>query len=763
MRKLLYPAVLLVALFCQLPSAAGQKDTSLQQTRTLKGVKPAKAASNNLRKARNTRAVIIGIADYQNKAIPDLKYADRDAEAFARFLRTDAGGSVPAQQINLLVNERATTGRIVAAFDWLMAETNPGDKVIIYFNGHSDVELKTQLQLGFLLTWDAPARNYMAGAYPLYYLQAVVSTLTNEKKANLLLITDVCHPGQLAGSAIGGTVITATNLTQLFGQECRILSCQPDEFSLEGEQWGGGRSVFSYHLVNGLYGLADRNGDGVVNLLEIGRYLEDKVSAETAPHSQVPMILGNKSTTWSTVDTSITRQKSKQQSTPIAALKPIETRGLEAAMLARLDSLIQIDYFAFKDLLDAGRLLPKDQADTSCADFYYRRLSAIPAIDQFQGFIRRNYAAVLQDEVQQVLNALLDMDVNELKLSRKAKRAKYQPYSAYLSRAAELLGEQHYLYRTLQARRLFFEGYLLSLANRNHHPEHGSKVLAVLQEALHWEDRLPHVYWMMSKVQAYNFSQADSAHYYAEKAIDLSPSWILPLTDLGQAISRRFAQYDQAEKVLERAGQIAPNSTVVWKKLGTVYFEQGKYPEAEKLFLKIVENTPDSVHIPMIYNNLGALYSAVGKHRKAEKTLQATVAWDSTLTHPWYNLGCLYEKTGRTADAIRVFKRIIGIDQMYIKAHLQLAGIHYKAGDVQTAGSDYKRILTISPNFPEAYLGLALIAASQNQEASAAEHLKKALQHGWKVPTGWEQESQLVPFLSYPACTELLKKNVSKK
>ncbi|MBK7305024.1 MAG: hypothetical protein IPI90_17740 [Saprospiraceae bacterium] len=47
----------------------------------------------------------------------------------------------------------------------------------------------------------------------------------------------------------------------------KILSCQPNEFSLEGEQWGGGRGVFSYHLVDGLFGLADRNNDGLITLV----------------------------------------------------------------------------------------------------------------------------------------------------------------------------------------------------------------------------------------------------------------------------------------------------------------------------------------------------------------------------------------------------------------------------------------------------------------------------------------------------------------
>ena len=46
-----------------------------------------------------TYAVVVGISDYQDKDIPDLRYADKDAEAFANFLRSEAGGDVYKRQI----------------------------------------------------------------------------------------------------------------------------------------------------------------------------------------------------------------------------------------------------------------------------------------------------------------------------------------------------------------------------------------------------------------------------------------------------------------------------------------------------------------------------------------------------------------------------------------------------------------------------------------------------------------------------------------
>ncbi len=43
----------------------------------------------------NTYAVIIGISSYQTDGIARLDFAHKDAEAFEKFLRSPAGGTVP--------------------------------------------------------------------------------------------------------------------------------------------------------------------------------------------------------------------------------------------------------------------------------------------------------------------------------------------------------------------------------------------------------------------------------------------------------------------------------------------------------------------------------------------------------------------------------------------------------------------------------------------------------------------------------------------
>ena len=64
------------------------------------------------------------------------------------------------------------------------------------------------------------------------------------------------------------------------------MSCQANEYSVEGTEWGDGRGVFSYHLLEGLTGLADVDDDQIVSLQELERYLEDEIDQDLDKHKQ---------------------------------------------------------------------------------------------------------------------------------------------------------------------------------------------------------------------------------------------------------------------------------------------------------------------------------------------------------------------------------------------------------------------------------------------------------------------------------------------
>ncbi len=329
--------------------------------------------------------------------------------------------------------------------------------------------------------------------------------------------------GKLAGNSIGGAQLTSQNLAQQFANEIKILSCQPDEYSLEGEQWGGGRGAFSFHLVDGLYGLADGNSDGSVNLMEIGRHLEDHVTPEVSPQSQVPMTVGNRTEKLAAVFPDILAQVKKNKSGQLPIFSATDNRGIEDEVLATVDSTIRALYHLFKKALKEKVFL---EPPGECADSYYLRLMAEPKLERLHNSMRRNYAAALQDDAQQAINNMMKMEPTEVQLYRIERLKKYAPYPRLLERAAELLGPEHYMRTTLLARQSFFEGWLLQMGSPlNPDSTLAKNLLKKYRRAVALQPEFALAYYQMSTVFDRLSPNSDSLLFYT--AIDPS-NWRLP-------------------------------------------------------------------------------------------------------------------------------------------------------------------------------------------------------------------------------------------
>ena len=131
---------------------------------------------------------------------------------------------------------------------------------------------------GFLICYDSPPINYVKLALSIDYLNDIANTLSLQKQANVILITDACHSGKLTEKKFKGNFLAGNQLRKFQGKEIRITSSSADQLSNEKEDWGGGRGVFSYYLVNGLKGLADKNKKGVVTVADIKNYLDSSLA-----------------------------------------------------------------------------------------------------------------------------------------------------------------------------------------------------------------------------------------------------------------------------------------------------------------------------------------------------------------------------------------------------------------------------------------------------------------------------------------------------
>jgi hypothetical protein len=561
---------------------------------TGKGATPLATQNATPNTQNSTRAVVVGISDYQSIQIPDLKFADKDAQAFADWLQSPAGGSVPADNIQLLTNDKATNSAVILALHGLLRTAEPGNQAIIYFSGHGDVESVLRGQPGFLLTYDTPPSVYMAGAVDLRQLQDIVSTLA-EKQVKIILVTDACHAGKLAGNLNNGTQATAMSLSQRFANEVKIMSCQPDEFSVEGEQWGGGRGVFSYYLLKALTGLADKNSDGTVNLFETNRYLQDIVPAQTSA-TQMPFTVGDLQATLAWVDAPSLALLREQEAHGEQSLEKVGIKGLEEEVLAKTDSATRRQYADFKNALAAHYLLEPAER---CAWDLYQKLAANPKMEPLRWVMQRNLAVALLDEVQQALNALLDNDPYEAN-TWKANPAKYRDYPEYLQKAMDLLGDKHLMYRSLLAKKYYFEGYNLAknIADFNDQPavrdtfKAAAKAkylesLAIEPDAAYPCYAVGNLYYLQVPIQT------DSLLVWMQKAVDRSPAWLLPYLDAAEEINSEFNDAPRAESWLLKAKAYHPESYLLQIRLAWLNQWENDPEAANAICRELIAQRPD--------------------------------------------------------------------------------------------------------------------------------------------------------------------------
>lgn len=563
----------------------------------------------------NTWAVIVGISDYQNPNIPDLSYSDKDALAFAQYLKSPAGGKIPDDHITCLINEKATAGQFASSLDWLIEKTKEGDQVIIFFAGHGDVERKTLTQPGFLLCWDAPSKVYMGGGtFGLVYLQEIISTLSLQTKAKVWVITDACRSGKLAGSEIGGTQATASNLAKQFANEVKLMSCQPDELSLEGPNWGGGRGLFSYYLIQGLTGLADLNNDGKVTLFEIEKFLSDKVPEAALPRSQIPMAIGAKSVSLSNVDaTSLsTLQKSNPDDDKLSIASKVDPSIANDKNTVPPIANAKLDQF--NKALESGRLLyPEDNSAWSL----YQQLKDDKSLANEWAAMKSKLAAAFQDEAQQAINDYLKADPKELK-KRWNFDDRYEKFPVYLNKAAELLGESHFLYKDINARAHYFSGLNLRLAGERKKDTLLYKKAFIEQfKVIALDSNAAYAYNELGLLERRTKNYAKSIVYF-NKAHLCSPKWVFPIANLAAI----YYDLDSTTKAIEygiEAIRIDPESPLAHLNLAAAYELNKEYSKAKVEYAKTIQLDPSEKDSRI---NLCFMYYLEKDYIEAEKIIK---------------------------------------------------------------------------------------------------------------------------------------------
>jgi WD40 repeat protein len=288
----------------------------------LKGVPAAKEVPDTVMAAEpdltpgQKYAVVVGLSRFRAPDIAPLQLTVADAKAFYEFLTSPQGGGFPKDNVRLLLDAEATRVNIEDAFkNFLPRNAGRDDTVVMFFAGHGtpDIDLTGRADDGmekYLVPYDADLEKIAATCIPMSNFTEIFGSIRSRR---VILFLDSCFSGGGAGKhevpdalartcsgpskSLRGITVTSHFINQLtegpsgYGKVL-ITASQANEQALELPELGHG--LFTYYLLEGLSGKADKNGDGYVVLNEAYDYLEERVAAHSrrAGGKQTPMMAG---------------------------------------------------------------------------------------------------------------------------------------------------------------------------------------------------------------------------------------------------------------------------------------------------------------------------------------------------------------------------------------------------------------------------------------------------------------------------------------
>jgi hypothetical protein len=251
----------------------------------------------------NRWAVVVGVGEYDSRAIPRLRFAARDAEAMHTYLTTHGG--YPKENVVLLTDSTAQKPTLLnikrALGDFLARRAGRDDMVLIYFAGHGAPEVDAAGAEGdglskYLIPRDADPDSLYTTALPMDEIQRIFARVQAER---IVMLLDTCYSGTAGGRTFARASTRATGINDQFLERLTrsrgrviITASGPNEVALELAELGHG--VFTHFVLEGLRGKADRNRDGIVTVSELYEYVEDQVdtTARRAGGRQRPLMKG---------------------------------------------------------------------------------------------------------------------------------------------------------------------------------------------------------------------------------------------------------------------------------------------------------------------------------------------------------------------------------------------------------------------------------------------------------------------------------------
>lgn len=659
------------------------------------------------------RALVIGISDYQEKELK-LNFADNDAYLFKDYLTKIE--KVSEDNISFLANEKATFAQIILELKNLLNIVNPDDLVYIYFAGHGDVVDDFGEKEGFLLAADANASQeyYSGGSISLSFLNDKVVPKIIDKGAKVVMILDACKSGFKYKDS---SIKNMRTVQAIFENSTNFLSCGPDELSYESDDINHG--YFTYYLVKGLLGNADKNADNKLQYNEIDDYLYENVNntvSKKYKQNQTPIIrTENARAVYKSVnseDKNITfsinlKEKIKSENFKREILSVNKTESEEVKHISS----------QFAEALKRKDLYGKP----SSAFELYKGASANTEIPkEFISKMKHKLINHFTSDAQILINKYIGNQ--EILPSG----TEFKKQAEYLELCLAILDKEDFMYDRILTSKLFLESYsIIRHKNYSNYKIAKQKLL----EALNIEPRAAYIHNALGIVYKHEQNNEQSLHHY-NKAKELIPTWSFPVNNIGTVYHDTY-QYQKAKQYYLEASQMKGIQSSANQNIGMVSEIEGKYTLAEIYFKKSLEFDDKNIKAIQL---LGDLYYSRGNIRKAKEYYKKAIAIDSVNFLKEYGLDNYindFEISQEIAE--KLYIKAIQEEPFYASVYANYADFlrakfSQSKEKAQQADQLYRQAIENDPFYTWSYAGRGWLLFNQKKNEEALQSFKKGIE-----------------------------------
>ncbi|XP_059181752.1 protein O-mannosyl-transferase TMTC1 [Centropristis striata] len=204
------------------------------------------------------------------------------------------------------------------------------------------------------------------------------------------------------------------------------------------------------------------------------------------------------------------------------------------------------------------------------------------------------------------------------------------------------------------------------------------------------------------------------AERYYRMALDTNPQHNRALFNLGNLLKSQGKE-KEAETLLRDSIHFGPHFADAYSSLASLYAEQKRFADANEVYLKGIENCPDSSDL---HNNYGVFLVDTGEGERAAAHYQQAVRLKPAHYVAMVNLGRLLRSSNENTEAESWYKRALKVTRK-VDILTPLGALYYNTGRYEEALQVYKEAANLQPDSTDIWLALAQVLAMAGRSKEA--------------------------------------------